>query len=76
MAVHERITGLRLVCGAGGKLVWNDEWKTYEATAFGHPGAPKHGPADVLPFQGWKWGEFGVTFEKEGLRARARLTKD
>ncbi|MEM8883516.1 MAG: hypothetical protein AAGD14_05580 [Planctomycetota bacterium] len=73
--VHERITGVRLVCPGGGRYVWNGTWHTFESTHFGHPSAPKRGPADCLPFPGYKLGEFGVTFETEGVRARVRLSK-
>ena len=73
--LHAKLTGIRLVCPAGGKYVWNDRWKTYESSVFGHCAEPKHGPEDCLPFEGWTWGNFGVTLEKEGVRARASITK-
>ena len=76
VAMHQQISGMRLVCSGGGKYVWNDKWKTYESTAFGHPGEPKNGPEDIYPFPGWARGSFGVTFEDEGIRARAAITKE
>jgi len=76
VVMHQQITGMRLVCSGGGKYVWNDKWKTYESTAFGHPGEPKNGPDDIYPFPGWTRGSFGVTFEDEGIRARAAITKE
>ena len=75
-AMHTHLTGIRLICPGGGKFVWNDEWKTYESTEFGHPGAPKNGPADPYPFPGWTWGNFGVDFEEDGIRARAQITRE
>ena len=73
--LHEKLTGIRLLCPGGGKYVWNDAWKTYESSVFGHCADPKRGPEDCLPFEGWTWGNFGVTLEKEGIRARASITK-
>ncbi|MHC4956406.1 MAG: hypothetical protein ACYTGZ_21400 [Planctomycetota bacterium] len=75
VAMHAQITGVRLVCPGGGKYAWNDSWKTYESTAFGHPGAPKAGPDDPFPFAGWNYGNFGVTFEEDGIRARGEITR-
>jgi len=75
VALHEKLTGIRLVCPGGGRYVWNDEWKTHESTVFGHAGDPKRGPEDVLPFPDYTTAEFGVTFEKEGIRARAAIRK-
>ena len=49
--------------------------KTMESAAYGHPGEPKEGPEDALPFAGWRSGRFGLTFEKDGLRARCELAK-
>ena len=45
VAVHERLWGERLVCPGGGRYVWNQDWQTMESTAYGHPCAPKPGPA-------------------------------
>ncbi|MHC4451471.1 MAG: hypothetical protein ACYS0E_15270, partial [Planctomycetota bacterium] len=73
--LHSKLTGVRLVCPGGGAYVWNDAWKTYESSVFGHCGEPKRGPEDCLPFRNWNWGNFGVTLEKEGIRARASITK-
>ncbi len=55
--------------------MWNDEFQTMESTVFGHPGAPRGEnwlPKDLLPFT---QGRFGLTFEEEGVRARARLRR-
>ena len=76
VAMHEHISGMRLVCSGGGKYVWNEKWITYESTVFGHPGEPKHGPEDIFPFPGWTHGNFGVTFEADGVRARASISKE
>jgi len=75
LAMHSVLTGIRLVCSGGGTYVWNDEFKTYESTAFGHPGGPKHGPEDPFPLPGWNYGNFGVDFEKDGIRAKVQITR-
>jgi hypothetical protein len=74
--VHERILGTQLVCPGGGRYAWNEEWKTMESTAFGHPGQPKEGPAEILPFAGWRSGRFGLTLEEDGLRAACELLRE
>lgn len=73
--VHESLFGVRLVCPGGGRYVWDGEWHTISSTAFGHPAAPLDGPADLLPFAGWRAGNFGLTFEKDGLRAVCEVTR-
>jgi hypothetical protein len=73
--LYERLTGVRLLCPGGGRYVWSEEWMTMESTAFGHPGRRGEGPADVLPLRGWKLGNFGLTFEKDGLRAACELQR-
>jgi len=75
VALHERWWGVRLTCPGGGKYVWNEEFQTLESTAFGHPGAPKL--PDVTPslVSGFTGARFGLTFEEQGLRARAEVSK-
>ena len=75
LAMHSVLTGIRLVCPGGGSYAWNDEFKTYESTAFGHPAGPKHGPEDPFPMPGWNYGNFGVDFEKDGIRAKVQITR-
>jgi hypothetical protein len=75
VAMHSVLTGMRLVCPGGGTYEWNEEFKTYESTAFGHPAAPKRGPDDVFPLPGWNYGNFGVDFEKDGIRARVEISR-
>jgi hypothetical protein len=73
--LHEEFWHTRLACPGGGKYVWNDTWQTMESTAYGHPGEPKPGPQSPLPLGGVKAGNFGVTFEQNGLRARATIER-
>ncbi len=71
--VHERLWHVKLVCPGGGRYVWNEADRTMESSAFGHPGAPKDGPPLETLLQGVRFGNFGLTFEEKGLRARATL---
>ena len=76
VAFHERYWGARIVCPGGGAYVWNEAFQTMESTVYGCPAAPK--TPDGLP-EVWErltGGDFGVTFENEGLRARAVLTRN
>ncbi len=65
-----------LVCPGGGVYQWNDEWKTMESTVYGHPGQPRTGPPVASLLGEWQSGNFGLTFEHNGLRARAELQND
>ena len=73
--LHEEFWQTRLVCPGGGEYVWNDEWQTMESTVYGHPGQPKSGPENPLPLSDIQAGNFGLTFEKQGLRARAAVER-
>jgi hypothetical protein len=74
VAVHEQLWGVRLVCPGGGQYVWNEEWQTMESTIYGHPGAPTHGPSLLRkPLSDFTFGNFGLTFEDGGLRAKGTL---
>ncbi|HVX13246.1 MAG TPA: hypothetical protein VHC22_18830 [Pirellulales bacterium] len=73
--LHEEFWQTRLVCPGGGQYVWNDDWQTIESTVYGHPGQPKTGPANPLPLRGISGGNFGLTFEKQGLRAQAVIDR-
>ncbi|HWB12415.1 MAG TPA: hypothetical protein VG826_24535 [Pirellulales bacterium] len=74
--LHEEFWHTRLVCPGGGEYVWNDEWQTMESTTYGHPGEPKAGPQSSLPLGGTKAGNFGITFEQNGLRARGTIERE
>jgi hypothetical protein len=71
--VHEKVWGTRLLCPGGGTYVWNEKWKTMESTALGSPAEPKTSSsralADVLKAQ------LGVSFENQGLSAKAVLNR-
>jgi hypothetical protein len=75
--VHEQLWGLRLVCPVGGKYVWNEQYRTMESTAVGHPGAPRKVPALIPPsLMQFRSADFGLTFENAGLRARGVLRRE
>ena len=74
--VHRRLWGTRLTCPGGGSYAWNEEWQTMESTSYGHPGQPKAGPGLLRPpLSELVSGNFGLTFEDDGLRARALLRR-
>ncbi len=76
LAVHERVFGERLRCPAGGEYVWNDAWKTMESTVYGSPAEPR---SDLELPSLWKEilkARFGLTFEEDGLRARAEVERE
>ncbi len=74
--LHQQIWSTTLVCPAGGKYVWNEEFQTMESTVYGHPGEPKFGPSLPQPLKDVRWLDFGLTFENRGLRARAEINRD
>jgi hypothetical protein len=71
--VHEALWGVRLVCPGGGRYVWNETWGTMESTAFGCPAAPKPGPDTIGVLKNLRLGQFGLSFEDQGLRARVAI---
>lgn len=75
VALHRRLWGSTLTCPAGGKYVWNETWQTLESSVVGHPDDPKPGP--LMPPQAvqFRKARFGLTFEPQGLRARAELQR-
>ena len=75
--VHRQVWGTTLLCPGGGEYVWNQEWSTMESTVYGHPGAPKDGPGLLRPpLSTLNSGNFGLTFEDNGLRAKAKLVRN
>jgi hypothetical protein len=75
VAFHQKHWGTKLLCPGGGKYVWNEAWQTYESSVYGHPGEPKSGPKVPPALSLFRQGEFGLTFENQGVRARAVLTR-
>ena len=75
VAVHAQVWGVTLVCPGGGKYVWNEKYQTMESTVYGHPGEPKEGPLAPPVLSGFASGDFGLTLENDGLRARVELRR-
>jgi hypothetical protein len=73
--VHQKLWKTRLVCPGGGTYVWNEEHRTMMSTVYGHPAEPKEGPGWPQAVLRLLSGDFGVTFEHLGLRARAVLER-
>lgn len=62
-----------LDCPGGGQYRWNEVFKTMESSFYGHPAEPKYGPHVAQLLGTWETGNFGLTFENDGLRARFEL---
>lgn len=75
LAVHAKFWHEELICPGGGKYVWNPQWQTMESTVYGHPGEPKDGPTAPPLLEQVQVGNFGLSFEEQGLRARVVLER-
>ncbi|MHB9078251.1 MAG: hypothetical protein ACYC3X_12235 [Pirellulaceae bacterium] len=75
VALHEEFWQTRLICPGGGQYVWNDACQTMESTVYGCPASPKEGPLAAPGISSLKFGNFGLTFEDQGLRARVSLER-
>jgi hypothetical protein len=75
-ALHAALFGVHLEDPAGGPYFWDGRWSSYSSSLYGHPGAPIEGPSWPLALERLQEIDFGVTFESDGLRARAALRRD
>jgi hypothetical protein len=75
LQLHEQIWKVRLIDPAGGGYTWNAKWQTMESSVYGHPGEPRKGPAAPPLATGITGGNFGLTFENDGLRTRFALDR-
>jgi hypothetical protein len=73
--LHAKFWQTELICPGGGKYVWNEKWQTMESTVYGHPGEPKEGTKSAAVLNSIERGDFGVTFEEQGLRAKVILKR-
>lgn len=71
--VHERVFKVRPLCPGGGQYLFNDKLGVMESTAYGSPIAPRQGPSFPPVVQRLTAGDFGLTFDEFGLRARVEL---
>lgn len=76
VTLHQQFWQRRLLCPGGGEYRWNEEWQTMESTVYGHPGEPKKGPSLPTSLRELAFGNFGITFEENGLRARVELERE
>jgi hypothetical protein len=76
VALYEKLWGVALTCPAGGRYVWNAESGTMESTVTGSPVAPKEFRPARIVLPGIASGEFGLTFEHDGVRARLDLVRE
>jgi hypothetical protein len=72
---HTQMWHQRLVCPGGGTYRWNEEFQTMESTVYGHPAAAKQGPGLPPTLSQFSQGDFGLTFEQDGLRVRVQLQR-
>jgi hypothetical protein len=72
---HQRRWQTLLVCPGGGEYVWNEAFQTMESTVYGHPGVPRPSAEQPNPLSDFKAARFGLTFEGDGLRARAEADR-
>ncbi|MBL1216477.1 MAG: hypothetical protein D8M59_03180 [Planctomycetes bacterium] len=75
LALHEDIWGTRLTCPGGGEYVWNDHLSSYESTVYGHPLEPLPGPGLRELLGHIEAGNFGITFEHDGLRGVTEIRR-
>jgi hypothetical protein len=73
--LHEQFWHTKLICPAGGQYVWNEESQTMESTVYGNPAQPKPGPENILPVGNITSANLGLTFENQGLSAKAVLER-
>jgi hypothetical protein len=71
--LHEKYWHTRLVCPGGGKYVWSEKWHTMESTAYGHPGEPRELAGRVSPLASYRFANFGLSFENQGLSAKVQV---
>jgi len=71
--LHETFWQRRLICPGGGTYRFNEKWQTMESTVYGCPGDPKQGASLPAALSTVGSANFGLTFEKDGLRAKVEL---
>ncbi|HET6250571.1 MAG TPA: hypothetical protein VFE47_22985 [Tepidisphaeraceae bacterium] len=73
--IYEQFFHAKLIDPAGGGYTWNEKFQTMESSTYGCPAAPKKGPAEISALTGLLRANFGLTYEKDGLRARAEVER-
>ena len=75
LAYHAETWHVLLTCPGGGEYKWNEKFRTYESTVFGHPGQPKKPETPASLLKGFRRFDLGLTFEHDGLRAQGAAWK-
>jgi hypothetical protein len=75
VTVHKQLGGTDLKCPGGGSYLWNERDQTMESTVFGSPTSPKEPKNLPDPFKDFAKLDAGITFQDNGLRARAMLDR-
>ena len=73
--VHQELWHVCLLCPGGGEYVWDEAARAMESTVYGRPAAPREGPELPLALERLKDVALGLTFERDGVRARAELSR-
>jgi len=73
---QQKLFQTHLLDPAGGQYVWNAAQQSMESTNYGCPEQPKDGPVWPTGFTGIGKANFGITFENQGLRAKAELRQE
>ena len=73
--IHHKFWQRRLLCPGGGEYLWNPDTRQIESSVYGSPVNPIMPAIIPVPhlLRDLKSGEFGVSFEDDGVRARALL---
>jgi hypothetical protein len=71
--VHEELWGVKLLDPCGGTYVWNEKLHTMESTVSGNPLVPKTISSRAL--SEIVGAQLGITFENQGLSAKASLDR-
>ncbi len=73
---HEAHYGVRIDCPGGKGFRWNEQDRTFESVAYGHPGSPRQAGEAIGFLENHRRFQSGIEFENDGLRARLRLGPD
>jgi hypothetical protein len=69
--LYEKLWQVSLSTPEAGSYVWNQEWRTMESSIWGHPGQPRTPALPTGVLERIKRANLSLTFENNGLRARA-----
>ena len=74
--LHLRVWGAELLCPGGGEYAWSEARRSMESTFYGSPAEPKGKGQIPEAVRDLRFGNFGLTFEEDGLRARAVVERE